>query len=327
MAYVKAGRADRSVPLFERSAAGDGRPVRGGPPQALNVRAILGADYCMVGRVAEGVRQLEEALGRVRGRPDAAALWPGSPNIWPGPTSTPVRPPRRKGSCADGVATPAGSARTTPAPRRRWPSWGCVWSSSRSGPRPSRSCACLVMREKSQPDDWATFSTRSQLGGCLLGLLEFAAAEPLVVSGYEGLKAREVDDVIPPNARVRLDEATARLVALYEAWGKPERVAAWRSKLSLPAGELPADCGPLRPALRVRGLPARASRTAGPETDPPGAPLPPAAAAARAAVYPYSAGQGETGAPAMAHCLERDTRSPPRRKPRRPATGDTELPG
>ena len=50
---------------------------------------------------------------------------------------------------------------------------------------------CLAIRTKTQPDVWSTFSTQSLLGGSLLGQGKFAEAEPLVVSGYEGLKARE----------------------------------------------------------------------------------------------------------------------------------------
>ena len=37
-----------------------------------------------------------------------------------------------------------------------------------------------------------------------------------------------------------LIEASARIVALYDAWGKPGAAAAWRAKLRLPPAELPA---------------------------------------------------------------------------------------
>ena len=50
---------------------------------------------------------------------------------------------------------------------------------------------CLAIREKAQPDDWTTFNTRSQLGGSLMGQKKFAEAEPLILAGYEGMKARE----------------------------------------------------------------------------------------------------------------------------------------
>ncbi len=49
---------------------------------------------------------------------------------------------------------------------------------------------CLAICEKSQPDDWMTFNTRSLLGGSLLGQKKYVEAEPLILSDYEGTKAR-----------------------------------------------------------------------------------------------------------------------------------------
>jgi WD40 repeat protein len=89
---------------------------------------------------------------------------------------------------------------------------------------------CLAIREKTQPDEWSTFNARSILGGSLLGQKKFAEAEPLIVSGYEGLKAREAR--IPPAGKPRLEEAAERTVKLYEAWGKPEKAADWRARLA-----------------------------------------------------------------------------------------------
>jgi tetratricopeptide (TPR) repeat protein len=92
---------------------------------------------------------------------------------------------------------------------------------------------CLAIREKVQPDEWTTFNTRSLLGGSLLGRKAYAEAEPLIVSGYEGMKAREAR--IPPPGRPRFTEAAERVLKLYEAWGKPEKAAEWRAKLAKPS--------------------------------------------------------------------------------------------
>ncbi|MGA2748959.1 MAG: serine/threonine-protein kinase, partial [Verrucomicrobiota bacterium] len=54
---------------------------------------------------------------------------------------------------------------------------------------------CLAVREIVIPDDWRTFNARSLLGGSLLEQRKYQAAEPLLLSGYEGLKQRE--DEIP----------------------------------------------------------------------------------------------------------------------------------
>ena len=77
----------------------------------------------------------------------------------------------------------------------------------------------------------------SLLGGALLGQGRYAEAEPLVVAGYEGMKAREARIAVPERSRLR--EAAERVVRLYEAWGKPEQAAAWKAKLGMP--DLPAD--------------------------------------------------------------------------------------
>src|SRR5262249_33044804 len=88
---------------------------------------------------------------------------------------------------------------------------------------------CLDHRKKSQPDDWTCFHSMSQLGAALAGQKKYAEAEPLLIDGYEGLKAREVK--IPAPAKKYLAAAAARIVPFYEAWGQPEKAAAWRAKL------------------------------------------------------------------------------------------------
>ncbi|AMV37861.1 serine/threonine-protein kinase [Planctomyces sp. SH-PL62] len=93
---------------------------------------------------------------------------------------------------------------------------------------------CLAFRQAHEPAAWSTFNTRSMLGGSLLGQSRTAEAEALILSGYEGMKAREA--AIPPQGKPRLGEAAARVVRLYESWGKPEEAARWRAKL---AGDLP----------------------------------------------------------------------------------------
>jgi hypothetical protein len=78
------------------------------------------------------------------------------------------------------------------------------------------------------------------LGGSLLGQKKYAEAEPLLLSGYEGVKQRE-DKIISGNSSPRFwrfpaDEQTMaegsplrRLVQLYEATGgpNPTQAAQW----------------------------------------------------------------------------------------------------
>jgi hypothetical protein len=96
---------------------------------------------------------------------------------------------------------------------------------------------CLSLREHKQPDDWWCFHTISQVGAALTGQKKYAEAEPLILAGYEGLKAREAK--IPAPAKSRFAEAAERVVRLYEDWGKPEQAAQWKTKLGMP--DLPAD--------------------------------------------------------------------------------------
>ncbi len=97
---------------------------------------------------------------------------------------------------------------------------------------------CLAIRERVQPDFWTTPNARSLLGASLLGQGRVAEARPLIVAGYEGLKARE--EAIPRNVRRRVPQAGERLAALYEAQGEPAKAAEWRTRLALDAA-FPAD--------------------------------------------------------------------------------------
>jgi hypothetical protein len=87
---------------------------------------------------------------------------------------------------------------------------------------------CLDIREKTQPDVWSTFNTKSQLGGAMLGQRKYAEAEPLLLKGYEGMKRRE--KAIPPQASTRLPEALDRLIELYTATNKPDDVKKWQAE-------------------------------------------------------------------------------------------------
>jgi hypothetical protein len=89
---------------------------------------------------------------------------------------------------------------------------------------------CLLIREKTQPDDWTTFNTRSLLGGVLLGQKKYAEAEPLLLAGYERMKQREAK-ILPPPSKVRLTQALERLVQLDEALEKKDEAARWRKEL------------------------------------------------------------------------------------------------
>ncbi len=89
---------------------------------------------------------------------------------------------------------------------------------------------CLNIRQKIQPNDWNTFDAKSMLGEALLDQHKFAEAEPLLVSGYDGMKQRE--DEIPSAEQPRLAKALERLVKLYDAWGKKDEARKWRKQFA-----------------------------------------------------------------------------------------------
>jgi hypothetical protein len=90
---------------------------------------------------------------------------------------------------------------------------------------------CLAIREVKLPGDWRAFNARSMLGGALLGQEKHAQAEPLLLSGYEGMKEREA--TIPDMGKLRLKEALQRILQLYEATNRPDKAAEWKHKLEL----------------------------------------------------------------------------------------------
>jgi hypothetical protein len=59
--------------------------------------------------------------------------------------------------------------------------------------------------------------------------LNFAEVEPLLVAGYERLKANEA--VMSHHAKMNLIDAIRRLVDFYATTGQPEKADEWRMKL------------------------------------------------------------------------------------------------
>ena len=70
------------------------------------------------------------------------------------------------------------------------------------------------------------------LGAVLSAQSEYAEAEPLLVSGYQGMIQREA--TVRFEDRPALSRAGKRIVLLYEEWGKPEKAAEWGEKVHKP---------------------------------------------------------------------------------------------
>jgi tetratricopeptide (TPR) repeat protein/predicted Ser/Thr protein kinase len=86
----------------------------------------------------------------------------------------------------------------------------------------------LNSHEKGKTDTWVRYNCQSLLGASLAGQKEYAEAEGLLVSGYEGMERRT--GTIPAANRFRLEQAGKQIVELYRNWGKPEKAAEWRKR-------------------------------------------------------------------------------------------------
>jgi tetratricopeptide (TPR) repeat protein len=95
----------------------------------------------------------------------------------------------------------------------------------------------LAVHETADLDNWRHFNAMSVLGSALLGQGRHAEAEPWVIGGYEGLKARERR--IPATDLGLLYESELRVVQLYQSSGQPEKAAAWSARLGL--ADLPVN--------------------------------------------------------------------------------------
>jgi non-specific serine/threonine protein kinase/serine/threonine-protein kinase len=87
----------------------------------------------------------------------------------------------------------------------------------------------LAIAERKRQGGAAAFQVQSLLGESLAGQKKYAEAEPLLLAGYEGLKASQSKS--RPDESPRIAEAGSRIVALYEARGNKDKAAEWRKRL------------------------------------------------------------------------------------------------
>jgi eukaryotic-like serine/threonine-protein kinase len=224
--YWVAKRLDRSIPLFEeclkltRVKSGEDHP------ETMLVKANLGVNYRDAGRLAEALPLLEEAnravpkyftLRFVRGQLLDAYIKAGR--------NDKAATLAKETLTEDRAALPAGSPQLAGALAQAGSSLLKLknWTDAEPVLRES-----LTIRETKVPDDWRTFSTKSLLGGALLGQKKYAEAEPLLRAGYEGLKQRA--EKIAPDRKDLPGEALDRLIELAEATNNPDDAKAWKDE-------------------------------------------------------------------------------------------------
>jgi serine/threonine protein kinase len=120
---------------------------------------------------------------------------------------------------------------------------------------------CLASRETNCPNAWYTHYTRAMLGATLVGKRKFDEAEPLLISGYEGMRERE--NSIRERTKV-LTETMQNFVQLFEATSRLEQAAEWKDKLAMvqsagPRRKPPWPRSPPDPGRRPPPLPRAVS--------------------------------------------------------------------
>jgi serine/threonine protein kinase/tetratricopeptide (TPR) repeat protein len=233
-AYTMTGRYAEAIPMLDGTLKLRERIQGPDHPETLTSRNGLAETFRQVGRVAEAialhevnVALLEKKLGHSHsyagiGRTNLALAyesdgrWAKAEALWREAVAQPRKPGDSENRLHANMLAALGNNLLHQA----------KWAEAEKLLR-----ECLAIRAAKLPDDWSRFNAMSQLGAALLGQGRHAEAEPLIVQGYEGMKARE--DKTPVRMKSLRPEAAERVVRLYEVWGKPERAAAWKAKLGL----------------------------------------------------------------------------------------------
>jgi tetratricopeptide (TPR) repeat protein len=234
--YVNAGQLDKAVPLLEETIRI--QKTKLGPDHTHTLASMinLGVAYTDAGRVAESIPLLEEVYTASKKVPLLRGVGAHLLDAY----AKAGRPAEAKKLIDEVLAdTRKSLPKDSPELGGMLAQFGLslleMKGYTESEPLLRE---CLAIREKTQPDAWNTYNTQSLLGGALLGQKKYADAEPLLLKGYEGMKAREA--TIPPEANTRIPEALKRLIELYTDWHAAEpdqgydvKAAEWQQKLDI----------------------------------------------------------------------------------------------
>ncbi|MCB9876529.1 MAG: tetratricopeptide repeat protein [Planctomycetes bacterium] len=223
----------KAVPAYEEALTRSTAATGPHSQQSLEIAADLGVNYLLSGRPAESIPPSEAAW---RARYEYPNLeWCGI-NLLDAYIRTATEPQPANRANAVAVANELlASVTERPADEGLYVVQRIAALSSQLLRAQSWSEAepllrgVLAFHAAAKPDDWTTFNTRSMLGEALLAQGQLEEAEPLLRTGYQGLKEREAQ--LPENARERVAEALARLVRLCEAKGERDEAATWQSLL------------------------------------------------------------------------------------------------
>lgn len=224
--YFRLGQFDKSIPTFEQAWKSREKTLGENDRQTLEAVANLAVNYKVTGRLPEAIPLLEKAYRAVKEHPELdwvagelIAAYEEAGEYDKAARLLLERVPMARENLPKDSPQLGGFLAFTGTSLLSMKKWVEAEPVLREA---------LAIREKALPDNWATFNTRSQLGGALLGQKKYAEAEPLLLAGYEGLKKRET--TIPPPGKVRLPEALDRLIELSLATNKPDDAKKWRAE-------------------------------------------------------------------------------------------------
>jgi tetratricopeptide (TPR) repeat protein/tRNA A-37 threonylcarbamoyl transferase component Bud32 len=239
-AYKEAGRPVEAITLHQRTL--DLRTSRLGPdhPDTLRSSHNLAVAYRQAGRTVEAITLHQQTVRRM-----AASMGPDHHDTLEGRSAlASAYQSLGRWSEAERLLGEVLERRRNTVPRRNPLLAGDLAALARNLLEQSRWSEAEHLVRESQaiyqertPDDWRRYDAMSLLGGVLLGECQYIDAEPLIVAGYEGMKARAGRMTVPE--QIRLREAAERVIRLFEASGRLARAVAWKVRLGMP--DLPAD--------------------------------------------------------------------------------------
>ena len=216
---------------LDRAEAALGSSFVAEPAVEASIRTTLGETYLGLGEPAKAIHQLDkalalrqQALGFDKSRHAPVDERPSPTPAWPAARSQRARllyeEALSRGKAAMGAEDPDVLTFMNNLGR-------AYLASEPAMAEPVLREALSAWMRKAR-DDWHTYEAASLMGGYLLIRKNYAGAEPYLIQGYEGLKDREasIPDDIPTADR----RGPRRIIALYDAWGKPEKAEEWRRK-------------------------------------------------------------------------------------------------
>jgi tetratricopeptide (TPR) repeat protein len=92
-----------------------------------------------------------------------------------------------------------------------------------------RQAAAILNR--TAPNGWERFNVDSMLGASLSAQRKFEEAEPLLISGYNGMGSGRPSTNANMTSRFTREQAGEAILQFYADWGKPEKRSEWAERI------------------------------------------------------------------------------------------------